>query len=262
MQDHWEAIAWRVRAMGPPQVPAAQAIEALRSVIGTPPGLTVLLGVTPALVDMARPLVGYDLHEGMIRAAWPGDTPGRTARVGDWRALPLASETVACVIGDGSFSSVPDDETLAAVLSECRRILMPEGLVAVRLFARPENCPTLDEVFSAARAGRAETLNVLRWQIAAALARPPDWRIAVADILAAAEAALGPLAAFAAEVGLDPAQAEYFETYRGSDMHYLFTPRSGIAAAAERAGLSARFVETTGYPGAGDCPIAVLRPLP
>ena len=246
--------------MGPPQVPSDQVLETLRGIVGTPKGLTVLLGVTPGLVDMARPLVAYDLHAGMIRAAWPGDLPWRRAEVADWRALPLDTGSAACVIGDGSFSSVPDAATLDAVLAECRRTLGRDGLVAVRLFARPENCPELRDVLSNARAHGVVSLNVLRWQIAAALAESHDWSVAVADILRAAEEGLGPLDRFAEENGLDASQVEYFETYRHSAVRYLFTPRSGIAAAAARAGFTARFVETTGYPGASDCPISVLRP--
>ena len=205
--------------MGPPQVPSDQVLETLRGIVGTPKGLTVLLGVTPGLVDMARPLVAYDLHAGMIRAAWPGDLPWRRAEVADWRALPLDTGSAACVIGDGSFSSVPDAATLDAVLAECRRTLGRDGLVAVRLFARPENCPELRDVLSNARAHGVVSLNVLRWQIAAALAESHDWSVAVADILRAAEEGLGPLDRFAETAMKRIWKAQHFSWWMTTMLH-------------------------------------------
>jgi SAM-dependent methyltransferase len=193
----------------------------------------------------------------MIAAIWPGDTACRRAQVADWRKLPLPSGAARQVIGDGALNAVPDRTTLRAILGEVRRILAPGGRAAIRCFLRPGPSETLDAVLQAARDGRIASLNVLRWRIASALAVAPGHEVAVADILSAT-APLGDLAEFARKQDMDPDQAEHFLAYRASPARYVFPDRVALEADAASAGLRCTWVPTAGYPGAEDCPIALL----
>lgn len=247
--------------MGPPQVPGGALAAKMEALCDGCRGLTVLLGVTQAYAGLGERLVAFDSSPGMISAIWPGDDDRRLARVADWRALPVEDAAADQVIGDGSLNAIPDRGVLLDVLGEIRRVLAPQGRAAIRVFVRPDPEETVDEVLEATRAGRIESLNVLRWRLASALAREPGYDVSVAAILTHAER-LGDLAKFAADRGMDPTQAEHFQSYRGSTVHYLFHDRAALAADALRAGLSCEWVETRGYLGARDCPIALLRPLP
>ena len=244
--------------MGPPQVPHPSVPRIVREICGGCNGLTVLLGVTPAFYDLGDRLIAVDGSADMIGAIWPGDDDGRQACVADWQALPVADQVANQVLGDGSLNSLPDRYALRAVLAEVRRVLAPGGTAAFRMFLRPDPEETVDEVLLAARAGRVETLNVLRWRLASALARGPDHVVRVADIVTAAEP-LGDLAAFAGAMGMQPDQVEHLLAYRGSTAAYVFPDRRALEADAKRAGLTCAWVATEGYPGAVDCPIAVLR---
>jgi SAM-dependent methyltransferase len=259
-QDHWNELARRTSRMGPPQVPEADVVAEIAGQCGGCTGLTVLLGVTPAYAGLGDRLLAFDGSAGMIAAVWPGDDARRRARVADWTALPLADAVARQVIGDGSLNSVPDREVLRAVLREVRRVLQGDGRAAIRVFVRPEPAETLDEVVTAALERRIETLNVLRWRLASALAQGPGHVVRVADILQAAER-LGNIADFARQHQLNPADAEHFLAYRGASVSYVFPDRAALAQDASVSGLSCGWVETAGYPGARDCPIAVLRPV-
>ncbi len=257
-EQFWSSLGRRIGRMGPPQVPGPALAAQARALCGGGGGLTVLLGVTPAYVGIGDRLLAFDAAAGMIAALWPGDTGRQRAAVADWRELPLPDGAARQVIGDGSLNAVPDRAVLCAVLSETRRILAPDGRAVVRVFVRPEGGETLDQVLAAAREGRIGSLNVLRWRLAAALAVAPGYRAAVRDILAAAER-LGDLEAFARETGMDPAEAEHLRAYRDQTATYVFPDRDALAADALAAGLACDWVETAGYPGARDCPFAVLR---
>lgn len=244
--------------MGPPQVPGAALAAQVRAICGGCRGTTVLLGVTPAYGDLGDRVLAFDTSPGMIAHLWTGDDAQRQARVADWTALPVADGAANQVVGDGSLNSVPDRRVQRAVLGEIRRVLAPGGTAAVRVFTRPEPEETPDQVLDAARTGRVESLNDLRWRLASALAKGPSHELFVADILAAAEP-LGDLAAFAKDQGMDPSQAAHFEGYRGSSARYVFPDRRALEQDADHAGLRCTWVETTGYPGARDCPFAVFQ---
>jgi SAM-dependent methyltransferase len=259
-QDHWAGISRRIVTMGPPQVPGPEVAEQINAICSGCPGLTVLLGVTPAFAHLGGRLLAFDGSPSMIAAIWPGDDRRRLAQVADWAALPLSNSTVTQVLGDGALNALPDREVLRAVLTEVRRVLVPHGLAAFRVFVRPDPPETVDKVIQAARDGGIESLNTLRWRLASALAAAPDYRVRVADILGATEG-LGHLATFAQQRGMQPDQADHFLAYRGSTATYIFPDRQSLVDDARPCGLDCVWVETRGYPGARDCPIAIMRPI-
>lgn len=244
--------------MGLPQIPGAELAAHIASLCDGCPGLTVLLGVTTAFADLGDTVLAFDAAPGMIAEIWPGDDHRRKAAVADWRALPVASGNARQVIGDGSLNVLPDRGALRDVLAEVRRVLAPDGQAVIRVFARPAVEQSVQEVLAEARSGRIPSLNVLRWRLGAALAAGPDHVAPVAGILAAVEA-LGELADFAQEQGLDPTQVEHFLAYAGSPVRYVFPDRVALVEDAAIVGFSCEWVETQGYPGAGDCPLALLR---
>lgn len=257
-QDHWDDLGRRLAQMGLPQVPGAALAAQVRAACGDCRGTTVLLGVTPAYSDLGDQVLAFDASPRMIARLWIGDSARRQAQIANWTALPVADGAADQVLGDGSLNSVPDRKVLRAVLGEIRRVLAPGGKAAIRVFTRPDPQESPAQVLDAARLGRVESLNALRWRLASALASAPGHEVGVADILAAAEP-LGDLAAFAQDRGMDPEQAAHFDGYRGSSARYVFPDRQALAADADHAGLTCTWVETAGYPGARDCPFAVLQ---
>lgn len=257
-QDVWDRLVDTAATMGPPQTPPPAVVARLAAALAGRPGPFVLLGVTPALAGVAAPLLACDLNPAMVARLWPGDGPGRRAIVADWACLPLAAGGAGGVVGDGAFNALSSIAAVAAVLAELRRVLARGGVAAVRLFARPEAPEPLARRLARCAAGSCTSLNALRWEIAHALAEPPGFAVPVAAILAAAEAALGPIGTFAAARGLEGAR--HFEAYRGASARYLFPTRAALAAQAAAAGLDCRCEETLGYPGAEHCPIVHLSP--
>lgn len=245
--------------MGSPQVPGPEIARQIKEICNDLQGLTVLLGVTPAYADLGARLLAFDSAPGMIAAVWPGDTARRQARVADWGALPVSTATVQQVLGDGSLNALPDRTALRAVLTETRRVLRPDGRAVFRIFVRPDPPESVADVLKLARDGGIESLNVLRWRLASALALAPDHRVRVAEILAAS-GPLGDLDRFAEARGMAPDQVQHFLAYRGSPASYLFPDRQTVTDDAQSCGFDSTWVETHGYLGARDCPLVVLRP--
>ena len=258
LQDHWDDLGRRLARMGPPQVPGAALATQVRAICGGCRGTTVLLGVTPAYGDLGDRVLAFDASPGMIAQLWTGDDARRQARVADWTNLPVGDGRADQVLGDGSLNCVPDRAVLRAVLGEIRRVLVPGGQAVVRVFTRPQPNETVADVLDAARGGHVASLNALRWRLASALATGPFHEVSVVEILVAVKP-LGDLAVFAKSSGLNPAEAEHFAAYNGSSARYVFPDRQALAEDAARAGLTCTWVETTGYPGARDCPFAVFQ---
>jgi SAM-dependent methyltransferase len=260
MQEHWAGLERRIARMGPPQVPGPELAAQVAGLCDGCHGTTVLLGVTPAYAGLGDPLLALDASSDMIAAVWPGDDARRRASVADWTALPVPDGSVAQVLGDGSLNVLPDRAVMRAVLAEVRRCLAPGGKAVIRVFLRRDPEASVDDVLQAARDGRFESLNVLRWRLAAALATGPAHEVLVSDILLAAER-LGDLETFAKARQMVPEQAEHFLAYRGLGLRYVFPDRKAVVEDAGQVGLGCGWVSTKGYPGAEDCALAVLSPL-
>jgi len=103
---------------------------------------------TRALFDVADRCLGFDPSESMVRAARRVSTGARFL-VASAEAMPLASRSVELLTAAGSLNYVRD---LDAVWIEARRVLMPNGTLAVYDFATGRSFaagPELDAWFAA-----------------------------------------------------------------------------------------------------------------
>ncbi|WP_159098911.1 class I SAM-dependent methyltransferase [Aquabacterium olei] len=91
----------------------------------------------------------------MIRSVWPADHVPTTFRVtqAEWTALPLANHAVDAVIGDGITTVLPRWEEIDTVLSEVHRVLRPGGLALMRLFVKPVDSESPDQLLKSLLCG-------------------------------------------------------------------------------------------------------------
>jgi hypothetical protein len=101
----------------------------------------------------------------MIERVWPGNTKTRIVIQGSWQLMPFGSSEFTTILGDG-WSSTLNRGDLAQSLHELRRVLAPDGQFVCRLFLRPPNPPSMEELLSNLEQGKIHSGSDLRWQVA------------------------------------------------------------------------------------------------
>ena len=252
----WRNFAGVHGRLRSPLRPSKGDVEAVRRAIDGDDKSILLLGVTPELSGLGRELVAIDNSPRMLAQVWPGDRDGRRAILANWTDLPFASGSFDVVIGDASLNAAP--EQVEEVLAEARRVLLPAGKLAVRLFCSPEEPETLDLIREDVFAGWPGNLHALKWRIAMALAASrPRATVPVQEILAAFERMFPDRAQLAAATGWPGEDIATLDAYAGADHSLGFPTLSAIMKVIGRHFADLTVVPAAGYPLAERCPTVV-----
>jgi len=257
--DYWEDAARRWGNLGAPLRPDAEVVSAYRRHIPAPFAGTLMLGVTPEITALCRPVIAVDSSAAMIRTVWPGDRPERRAILGDWRDIPAADASFANCIGDGSPNVFAFPADMEAFFGEVRRVLAPGGRAVFRVFCAPDEAVTCREVFARAERREIPSFHSFKFQVAGAIAREaanPNVEVAhVRDTILNAYGSCGSLA----ERGGWPAkEVETLDYYRGSKA-FIAYPRQGDFIAIAGAQFARAVIAPSGsYEGASLFPMLVL----
>lgn len=264
----WNQVAAAYRRVGPPLRPSDEDAQNIEEAIrfhaadAQKPMRVLLLGATPRLAETRWPegtmMVAIDVARGFLRHVWPGDIPRRRRAVqGDWRSLPVRDAAYDVAIGDGSLNTLryPDGMRIAA--RSVQRALGPNGLLALRVFVRPDDCESPEELLRDATAGRVETFHQFRFRLLIAMQRSAPEGVAVRDVYRFWHD-VARTAALPATLGWSHEDLQAIEPYRESRAVHTFPTLSEC-----REVLSDQFeaiaVRPASYVLGDRCPIIVWR---
>ena len=242
---HWAALAAAWAKQGPPLRPGPEDVERYRQAVSMHrPGdagrrSVLLLGVTREIATLAWPypveLTAADNSLSMIRALWKHDSGHRRVACADWRALPLREGSLDVAAGDGCLSVIAFPQAARTMSRELRRVLRPDGLLALRLFCRPEADESVGSVHEALAAGAIDNPHCLRWRIAMAVQGGDTGRGVSRDVIwRAYQPMAGDARRMADRFAWAPEALELFENYRGGALRLHFpTLAESVAAMAE-----------------------------
>jgi SAM-dependent methyltransferase len=271
--EPWSRYAREWDLIGSPLRPVAEDVQATLGEVqahhaehANRPLRALLLGVTPELATMAWPpgtsLVAVDRSEPMLAAVFPKEGLPEHARAvcADWRALPLADDSIDVTLGDGCFTIFAFPDGLRLFAEEVRRVMARGGRFLIRVFAAPEAREDLAAIREDLRAGKIGSFHSLKWRLAMALQSSPERGVALADVYAAYADLRPLLSQMSSRPGFEPEVTGTIEAYRGSTGTYWFptVPRICEALAGLFA-LSATFTKT--YELGERCPTLVLRAI-
>lgn len=229
MQPHWSSHALNWRYIGPPLRPCAEDVQELqRRLVARLPenaGAGLLLGVTPEIARANWPfsLTAVDLSQAMIDHVWPGDGPGRRALRGDWLELPVAEGSMDVAIGDGCFSIFDVPAGYERFSASIARALRPQGLFAIRLYARLSPGESVEQVFDDLFARKIGSIHAFKWRLAMALqGESPSESVKLAEIWDTYAARVPDPSALAAHTGFPIEEVSTLNAYRGSPSAYSF----------------------------------------
>lgn len=193
-----------------------------------------VLGVTPELVQLPWPshvkLCAFDHSAEMIASVWQAHrSVPSSVTLASWQNLPLPESSLGLVVGDGSLNVLPSLQDYPALLSELDRVLLPEGLVCLRCFIRPDRRESLAAVAADAEEGKILSFHSLKWRIAMSLSEGPEFSVAVADIHAAFGTVFRDRAALAQRSGWPLAVIDTIDAYQGASTRYTFPTLDALA---------------------------------
>ncbi len=238
----WEDLARRWDELRPPVRPARADTAILERVAaercgagGGRPRRALLLGVTPETATMRWPegcrLLAIDSSEAMVRHVWPArDVPHGAAALADWLAMPLRDGSYDLVVGDGSLSLPRYPGGCAATVREIRRVLSDRGVLAMRMFTRPDANESVEAIFADLAAGRIGTLDAAKWRLVMALHADTATGARMGDVWEAWTAHVPDPAALMRSLGWPEDAPRIFEGLQGLDARATFPTLAEVRA--------------------------------
>jgi SAM-dependent methyltransferase len=143
-----------------------------------------VLGVTPEIVNMGWPeqtlVTAFDKEPAMIGYLWPkAVNPHAKAVCCNWRSLPVADACLGVVAGDGSLTQLSFSGEHQDVARELTRVIMPGGILVLRLFVPPLEPESVEHVFEDLWSGQIENFNAFRWRLLMSLQESPEKGVCV-----------------------------------------------------------------------------------
>jgi len=135
-RDHFSSIVPNWAHLGPPLRPAPDDSAVVQRVVAGLGGAAhaVVLGLTPEIIACDWPadvqLSAVDHSPPMIQALWPPAKcpPQSEVILGNWCAMPFASDSIDLVAGDGCYVLQTYPDGYASLTQEVGRVLKPGGV--------------------------------------------------------------------------------------------------------------------------------------
>lgn len=191
---YWDRLAGEWDLIGPPLRPCPEDIATMEKLVNrwicptctaAPQG--VVLGVTPEIVGMKWPenshIQAFDQEPAMINSLLPRHIRNNAAAIcANWMTLPLEDGYADLVLGDGSLTLLAFPDEYRLLVFELARILSPDGLLLLRLFAAPEQRESSDDIFKDLWSGKIRNLDTFRWRLEMALIGSSDYSVPINDV--------------------------------------------------------------------------------
>lgn len=157
-KSHWHTRVTHWNNLTAPLRPTPETLAKHLELVGAHTNQVLVLGVTPEFTTAWPCVYAVDKEQVMIDRFWQPD-PNKQVQLADWLSVDLPSSSMSAVVGDGSLNMVQFPLEAQQLLQRICTWLEPGGVVAVRLFGRPYQPITQDELINATK-----TLNWHTWR--------------------------------------------------------------------------------------------------
>lgn len=227
------------------------------------PPRALILGVTVEICHLPWPsgtrLLALDHTGGMIHSVWPG--PQGTAICGDWKAIPLVSNSYDIAFCDGGISVLAYPHETRRMIESLERVLAPQGICAFRLYTPPAKQESPDAVLADLVGGRIANLNLLKLRLGMAMQKDAREGIQLQSIWNAISSAAPDFETLASRIGWKLEHLMAINTYRCSPVRYYFPTEAQVLQLFEERKGAFKIEEThrPKYALGERCPTVVFR---
>jgi SAM-dependent methyltransferase len=152
---------------------------------------------------------------------------------GDWSAIPVASGSIQCVVGDGCFTLLDYPRGYERVFLEIHRILGPGGSLAVRYFCRPTESESLSRIEEDLMCRRIGNAHVLKWRLAMALHGSVREGVPAVQIWQKFNELVPKREKLELHLGWDRREIDTFDVFRGSPAIFTFPTLDEVKEVAD-----------------------------
>lgn len=256
MSNHWEKNPKHWSRIEPPLRPDETVTRTIQQKAGGADARVLLLGVTSELANAFDAVQAIDKSAAMITQVWPGDSPSKHARQGNWLELPVPAQLFDAAVGDGSFSNLDYPHEVREVLQRVVHSLRPGGKFVFRMFERPD-VPQSREALLATASGPAHiNFHAFKWQLFMHLAGNTQATVPVVQLLDFFNELFPDRAALAARTGWPRELIDLVDVYRESEVRFTFMTRREFVAVLPPGISDVRFEPCGDYDLAECCPLA------
>ncbi|HXY03928.1 MAG TPA: hypothetical protein VEI49_10145 [Terriglobales bacterium] len=268
---HWREIGRQWAQLGSPLRPAPEDASFYTQTLGRwtqdskVPPRALILGVTIEIYHLPWPsgthLLALDQTGEMIDAVWPG--PRNTAICGDWKAMPLASNSRNISFCDGGITSLAYPHETRRMIESLERVLAPDGICAFRLFTPPTKPESSQAVLAELLDGRIASLDLLKLRLGMAMQKDACEGVQLQDIWNMVNAAAPDFEGLSSRIGWKRQPLMAINTYRNSRVRFYFpTVAQVLELFKERNGaFKLEEIHHSTYALGECCPIVALRRL-
>jgi len=221
----------------------------------------VILGVTQELYRMPWPtgteLVAVDHMQPMIDRVWLG--PPEDAFCAEWQQLPFPDESKDLAFCDGGLTLNEYPSAVQGIATELKRVLMPGGIAAFRLYAPPIVRENPKAVLEDLLEGRISNLSELKMRMWTALGGGPEEGTRIAEVYEAIDQAIPDREALAARIGWPLEHLNAINAYRDSPDIYRFPSAAQVTAIFEEAGFDTLWVRMPTFALGERCPTLAFK---
>jgi hypothetical protein len=259
-KSHWNEIYQGSPVQEPWSPRHEQVAAGVKEQLSAVHGRILLLGVSPTLSKIGFDVTAADGNQAVVRARWPGNTPGRRAIVADWLRLPFPAESFAACIGDGSTNALPHQVAVRSLYENVSRVLRASGTFVNRTYLAPEAGETVAEVANAARQGRCSSFVYFKFRLAMAIAaEQSEPSVSVRSIRAAFNAHFPDRDGLPEMAGWSRSEIDKIDLYELSPEIYNFPTRQQCLSMIPPVFANIRFVPVGSYELAERCPLLVME---
>jgi hypothetical protein len=199
----------------PPMRPHAEDVRLFKE--QSVPGKVLLLGVTPELHAAFDDILAVDRDGDMIAKIWPGDTDSKRVTQGNWQEMDWPDDSFSSIIGDFSIMFLHDTQMLADFQARCLRWLKPGGTMVQRVFFRPDDPVTLEDLNRVIDGTKRMNFHAFRWYMAQYLAEQQNSAgVLHGDVYKLFNTLCPDRSALLATAGWDSTNIESVELYKDS----------------------------------------------
>ncbi|MFT3989022.1 class I SAM-dependent methyltransferase [Aestuariivirga sp.] len=253
--SHWQNYPAQWNTVGPPLRTSPEVVSLMQDLTGHPLGRVLLLGVTPELADAFPRVLGVDKSPDMVRRVWPGDTAEKKAVVGDWLEIGEPSQSFAAVVGDGSLNNVAWPDEVSLLMRQALRLLRPGARFACRLFERPPDPLSWDDLAAAGTRPATVNFHAFKWQLAMRIAEDHGATLPVTAILHHFDRLFPDRDALSERTGWPRRAIDTIGVYRGSPLVYCFPNRAEFLSCIPPDAKDISFTACGTYDLAECCPV-------
>ena len=228
-RDHFARIAPKWSHFGPPLRPSPDDTAVVQRVVANlgAAAHAVVLGLTPEIIGCTWPrdikLSAVDHSPAMIAELWPPASGPADSQVilADWRAMPIPSDTIDLVAGDGCYILQTHPEGFETLTREVRRVLRRSGRFVIRVFLRPDRSESVADISHAYALGEIGSVHALKLRLLAALHGATGEGSCLDDVWRAWKSMPSLPAALAGRRGWTAEEIVGIESYGGMEARYF-----------------------------------------